>query len=320
MTEQQNQAYNPQFQWQEFNPNWQVNYAWPQFQQYQNPNNFVNPWYQEPQVDFNNFGKKSKNLKNLDNEPSNSSGGQIIWKTFIGLLVWSVISALLFVILMFTSSIFSDALQSNDFVNPLLPWLLLFIWFLSTFIWNIIIAWLYNLFFAKKYYNFGKMAGFLLLTNAILLLMFFPLYLIFYWDIIWLFQLLWFHIIFSIFISANQIEFLSNPNYSWSALMWNVLGLSVSFLLYFIIQNFFSWVQATWKTYLMMLLPAIVGFSIIPLFAWIREKIYYRFYSMWSNAFYIPSISEVVNSENLMSKNNKKEDEQEDDEINVEMN
>jgi len=178
----------------------------------------------QQQPSFNDFGKQKLNFKSLDNEPNNSSGGQIIWRTVIGVVIWAVISGLLFVILTFTSSIFSQALQDAGWgTNPLLPWLLLFIGFLSTFIGNMIIAWAYNMFYAKKYYNFWKMAGFLLLTNAILLLIFFPLYLIFNWDIISLFQLLWFHVMFSIFISANQIEFLSNPNYAGSALMWNVL-------------------------------------------------------------------------------------------------
>lgn len=345
MSEQQNQFNNQmpvqwQVQGQQFDQS-QVPMQWQQMQANgfdQTQNTFVpmqqqqyqqipiqvqvpSQYMDQQQPSFNDFGKQKLNFKSLDNEPNNSSGGQIIWRTVIGVVIWAVISGLLFVILTFTSSIFSQALQDAGWgTNPLLPWLLLFIGFLSTFIGNMIIAWAYNMFYAKKYYNFWKMAGFLLLTNAILLLIFFPLYLIFNWDIISLFQLLWFHVMFSIFISANQIEFLSNPNYAGSALMWNVLWLSTSFLLYFVIQRFFSWVQAESKTYLMMLLPPILGFSVIPLFAWIREKIYYQFYSMGSNAFYIPSLSEVVNNDNNMSKEEKKASWQDsDDEINVEM-
>jgi hypothetical protein len=86
-----------------------------------------------------------------------------------------------------------------------------------------LVAGAYSVFFSKKYYDSSKMFGFLLLTNALLLLILAPIYIVFSKDIGTLFLLLGFHVMFSIFISANQMDFLSNPNYSGSALMGNVL-------------------------------------------------------------------------------------------------
>lgn len=41
-----------------------------------------------------------------------------------------------------------------------------------------------------------------------------------------------------------------------------------------------------------MLLPTILGYTLIPLGASIREKIYYKSYEMGNNAFYLSSVDE----------------------------
>jgi len=76
------------------------------------------------------------------NEPSNLSGWQLIGKVCIGILIGWVIAALLFVILSFMGTMFTSAFgQTGSSVNPLLSLILLFIWFLSTFIGNIAVGW-----------------------------------------------------------------------------------------------------------------------------------------------------------------------------------
>lgn len=61
-----------------------------------------------------------------------------------------------------------------------------------------------------------------------------------------------------------------------------------------------------------MLLPPVLGYGLIPFGAGIREKIYYKFYEIGNNGFYIPSYTE--NDEEL-----EKEDESNSsDDINVE--
>jgi len=238
----------------------------------------------------------NKQRKVVFNEPGNLSGWQLIGKMFIWLLIGWIIAALLFVALSFMGSIFMSAIgqMAGEFTkpNPLLSLILLFVGFLATFIWNSAVAWVYNMFYTKKYHDSSKTFGLLLLTNAILLIAFAPLYLIFSKDIQVLFFVLWFHIIFSTFVSASQMEFVSNPNFSWSSLIGSVLWFSLTLLVYGLVYKS-SWASsAQQQTYLLMLLPSILAFVIMPLGAWIWEKIYYKFYEMWNNGFFIPSVGE----------------------------
>lgn len=105
----------------------------------------------------------------LDMQPHTLTGWELFAKTIIGFIIGLIIAFLLFVILSFVGSMFIDALQqqSNQYIrpNPLFPMILLFIGFTSTFIGNMIIAGLYNLFYPKKYYDVSKLFSFLLLTN-----------------------------------------------------------------------------------------------------------------------------------------------------------
>lgn len=41
-----------------------------------------------------------------------------------------------------------------------------------------------------------------------------------------------------------------------------------------------------------MLVPPILGYTLIPFGAGIREKVYYKFYELGNNGFYIPSAAE----------------------------
>lgn len=254
--------------------------------------------------------------KNWSEEPSNLSWRQLIWKTIIWLIIWWIISAILFITLSFAWKMFVDALQQTGGIvkaNPILPFLLLFIGFLWTFIWNILVAGAYNLFFSKKYCDISKMFGLLLLTNGILFFILAPIYIVFSSQVDTLFLILWFHVVFSVFVSANQIEFLSNPNYSASALMWNVLWFALSLLVYGIFRKS-SWdgsIQS--KVYLLMLIPSIVWYTLIPFGHWIREKIYYKVYEGWSNPLFISS------TDNQFDINNKTDDGEWDNQSNVEI-
>jgi hypothetical protein len=148
-----------------------------------------------------------------------------VGKVFIGILIGGVIAALLFVILSFMGGMFTSAFgaKAGSTVNPMLSLILLFIGFLSTFIGNIGVGGIYSLFYSRKYYNTSKMFGLLFLTNGILFFFLAPIYIVFASQIDVLFLILGFHVLFSVFTSAAQIEFSTNPNYSASALMGNVL-------------------------------------------------------------------------------------------------
>ena len=229
------------------------------------------------------------------NEPSNLSWWELIGKVFIGVFIWGIIAALLFVILSFMGGMFTSAFgqQAGSNVNPLLSLVLLFIGFLSTFIGNIAVGWVYGLFYNRKYYNTSKMFALLFLTNGILFFFLAPIYIVFANHIDILFLILWFHILFSVFTSASQMEFSTNPNYSASGLMGNILWFVLAFLAYSLIYKASGSVAVQQKIYLFMLLPPILGYTLIPLGASIREKIYYKSYEFGNNGFYIPSVTEI---------------------------
>jgi len=280
--------------------------------QFQNIGKPIEPiWWPFPPIPGTEQPTKNLNNENFDElnkEPNKTSWWQIIGKMFIGLVVGWIIATLLFIVLSFVGSMITDALQQESMnSNPLLPILLLFIWFLWSFIWNMAVALVYNLFYSKKYYNTSKMLWFILLSNTIILFVLAPLYLIFSKQIEVLFLILGFHVLFSVFISSNQIDFISNPNYAWSALMWNTLWFAVAMLAYGIIHKIANISAIQQQVYLLMGLPSILWFMIIPFCASIREKIYYKFYEMWNNAFYIPSISEIVKDEDDESESKNEE-------------
>ncbi len=53
----------------------------------------------------------------------------------------------------------------------------------------------------------------------------------------------------------------------------------------------------------MLLLPAILGYMLIPFFHSLWEKIYYTFYTNGNNFLFIPSLSEVLSSEENVTTN-----------------
>ena len=234
----------------------------------------------------------------LTNEPSNISWWQITWKIWIGIGVGGMITIILFMITTFMNSIFSSAMvNTGATINPIISIVLLFIGFVSTFIGNLAIAWIYNLFFSRKYINWSKIFGLLLLTNGLLFFIFAPIYFIFSNQIETLFIIMGFHIVFSIFISACQIEFSANPNYAGSSLIGNTIWFALTIAVYCIFykQSLLWWAEKV--TYLLMLLPTILGYTLIPLGASIREKIYYKSYEIWNNSLYLSSEADEIDNE-----------------------
>jgi hypothetical protein len=249
---------------------------------------------------------------NLQLKPHTLSSRQLLGKTAIGLMVWSMIALLLFLVVSFSGSLLTQAIQEQaaEFAssNPLLPLMLLFIGFIVTFIGNGIITGLYNLFYNQKYYDATKMFSLILLTNGLIGLFFAPLYLIFYNQTPVLFLILGMHILLSTFLSSNQIEFISNPNYSGSALLGNTLGLSISLLIYGLIYKASGSASIQQEIYLLLLFPPIIGFTITPFCLGIREKIYYKFYEMGSDSLYIASMDEVIQTQSATNPNNDEEE------------
>jgi len=234
--------------------------------------------------------------------PNTLTNRQLLGKTGLWLLIGIMIAFLLFLLLSFLGSIFTDALQASDFItpSPLLPLFMLFIGFLITVIGNMIVAALYNLFYSNIYYDATKMIALLLLTNGILFMILAPIYVAFFNQSETLFLILGFHILFSIFLSSNQIEFFANPNYAASNIIGNTCGFALSILIYGLIYKSsvaYSSQTAQQSVYLLMLFPSILWFSLTPLSLGIWQKIYFKFYELGNNGFYIPSLAEVISEE-----------------------
>ncbi len=232
---------------------------------------------------------QSFNLINI--EPSSTSGRQIVSKTGIGLLIGVMISALIFIIVGFLGSIFQIV---DGQTNPLLPFIMLLIAFVTTFIGTVIVAWFYSLFYGKKYYDSSKMFALWLLADVFVFLIFFPVYLVYYSDLSSLYYVLAFHILFSVFVIHSMIEFTSNPNYSASHLIGTMIWFISAVTLYAFVDKLVQDMAPENKNYFLMLMPSILAYTLIPLWHGIWEVIYYKFYESGSNFFYLPSLSEVT--------------------------
>ena len=253
----------------------------------------------------------------LTDKPEQSSGWEIFGKILIGIIVWCIISWLLFMILTAIWWSLSENADSGS-SNPILPLLLIVSGFLASFIWNLWIAWLYSLFFSKSYHNMSKTIGILLLTNWLLFVFLLPIYIIFSRNINTLFMILWFHIIIATFLSSQQMENMKNPNYSASSLVWNTFSLAFAMLMYGIIWKTAAVWELQNQLYLLLLIPPILAFGITPLWLWLRNAIYYKFFEIWNNPFYAESKWEL-NKKELDYLNKEEKLNEIDEDINVDL-
>lgn len=233
----------------------------------------------------------------LEYTPPHPSGRQTLFKTLIGLFVGLFVAFLIFIILMLIGGIIIEALQQrltgNVTINPLLPLILIVISFLGTFIGSVIIAGAYNLIYTDTYYDLGKMFSITLMSNILLFFFFLPLYLIFSNNIQSLFVVLAFHMIFSIYVGFVAIEITTNPNYAVLHLVAAALGIAVACVFYGIIVNVADVTQGK-QSYLLIVFPPILAYTMIPLLQGLFYTIYYKFYTMGNNPLYVPSLSEVI--------------------------
>lgn len=229
--------------------------------------------------------------------PFNPDWSSVFIRTWLGLVTGIFISFLVFIILMLVWGIIEQAVSTQILggwaVNPLLPLILIIIAFLWTFIGSIIIAWVYNLIYTDKYYDMWKMFSLVLFANIIMFILFLWLYVLFASGINQLFFVLAFHIMFTVFLSFTLIEMSTNPNYSAVHLLWAALWLIIWILLFGItykVMDLTAWNSA----HILLAIPPVLVYAMLPFWHWLREKIYYKFYSNWSNFFYIPSLQEVL--------------------------
>jgi len=234
----------------------------------------------------------------LEIAPHKPTWWETVTRIIVGFIIWLIMALLIFVILILIWWIFDQALRNNVSwstanVHPLLPFIMMIIAFVSSFIWNIVISWAYNLFFSDKYYDFVKMAKIVLINNFILFFIFAPLYILFYNKIETIFVILAFHILFSVFVCASSIEVITNPNYSVSHIMWSSIWFAFSILILWVVYKSID--LSNWNSVTILLsLPPILGYTLIPLAHSIWENIYFKFYEMGNNFFYVPSIDDIM--------------------------
>ena len=245
-------------------------------------------------------------VKIFDNAPNDVTIWSFFGKIFIWVVVWICVAALLFATL---TAIWWLTGSDDGNINSILWVLLPVVWFVVWFVWNLVLAWLYNIFFSKRYYNLGKMFWLIFTSSLILFIFFFLIYVLFK-DMRSLYTILWFQIIFELFISVNLIDFLSQPNYSASSLMGNTLWCVLSVIIHLAIVS-----SITEFNILFIVLSAVLAYTMTIFGAGIWDAIYYKFYEWWSNPFYLPSLNEL--REERQKEESKKEREEE--EVNVDM-
>lgn len=225
---------------------------------------------------------KKPDISMFDNAPSDVTAWSFFGKILLGIVVWICVAVLLFA----TLSALGWLTAPDEGANPIIWVLLPVVGFIVWFVWNLALALLYNIFFSKRYYSFGKMAGLIFASLIICLLFFVPYFL--YQDMTTLYAMLWFQIIFELFIAKNLIDFLSQPNYSASSLMWNTLWVVLAILVHIVIIS-----QVSIENVIPIIASSTIAYVMVAIWSGIWDAIYYKFYEWWNNPFYLPSLNEL---------------------------
>jgi len=255
--------------------------------------------------------KSSKNMPKpdvamFDNAPIDVSVGSFFGRLFIWLAVWLCVVAILFWTLTAIGWLTNDGSGS---ASPILKILLAVVGFIVQFVWSLALALMYNIFFSKRYYNFAKMFG-LIFASSLIFFIFFILIYLSYEDIMTLYIILWFQVIFWLYLSLNLIDFLSQPNYAASSMLGNTLWCILTVVVYLVITKW-----GALQYHLVGIVAVILAYLLMACWSEIRNAIYYKFYEWWNNPFYLPSLNEL--REERRKEEEKKAEEEED--VNVDM-
>jgi len=122
-----------------------------------------------------------------------------------------------------------------------------------------------------------------------------------------LFLILIFHVLFSTYAVYTSYDIVSNPNYSPVYLLWNTIGFFVSLFVIAIIFKVINVTQNPSAVAYILIAPIVIVYVLLALIPSLWEKIYYKFYEVWNNFLYVPSLDEILVDEEEL-----------DEEINVE--
>ena len=250
---------------------------------------------------------KKPDISMFDNAPNDVTAWSFFGKIILWVVVWICVAALLFATLSALWWLSDKGEWTNSIIWIILPVVGFVVWFVG----NLALALLYNIFFSKRYYSFSKMSWLIFASSLIIFIFFFVPYLLFKDKMIALYTMLWFQVIFQLFIAKNLIDFLSQPNYSASSLMWNTLWAVLAVVVHLAI------ISTMWNdvNILLIIASAMVSYIMIAIWSWIWDAIYYKFYEWWNNPFYLPSLNELREERRKEEIKKAKEEE----EVNVDM-
>jgi hypothetical protein len=263
-------------------------------------------------------------------EPNNTSVWQIVAKVILWFIVWLIIAFLVFVITILFNTIIQQwvrALSTSGQIsgNPVLPLIFMLIAFIASLSGNAIVAMVYNLLYTGKYYDMSKMISLISVSQIIIFFIMAPIYMLFRDSILGLFIIVAFHIIFGVFISYSQMEFTTNPNYSASNLIGWVVGFCITLLVFLSFYKSFGAAEfgldnaSTQKIKMLIAIPPLLSYTLIPLCYCLWEKLYYKFYEMGNNFFFIPSLSEVIYDQSTGKDQDGEQVQSNEEEINVDL-
>jgi len=247
-----------------------------------------------------------------NNNPVNPTGGALLIKLGVGLIIGGLMALVIFMMFMLLWTTLSQAIKNsaNHLAFSPLVWLV-FMWigFIGTIFGNLILSFLYNIFWQEDYYDIKLMSGAILSVNLLLLLPFLFLYFfagMILQDIKMLFIVFAFHILFATYVSVLAMDVVKQPNYALVYVVGDSIWFIIGLLIFFVIFSLSSGVGGEVQKSVLFFSP-ILAFSIVPFIWTLFEKIYYKLYEVGNDFLYVPSISEVL------------VDEEEVDEVNVKL-
>jgi hypothetical protein len=220
----------------------------------------------------------------FDNAPSDVT----LWSLFGKLAIWVAVGLCIVALLFWTlAAIKWLTYKDSDNANSTLKILLSVVGFIVQLVWSSTLALMFNIFFSKRYYNLWKMLWLIFVSSIIFFIFFLIMYAL-YDRIMELYVLLWFQVIFWLYITLNLIDFLSQPNYSASSLLWNTLWCVLTVVLYLIFNR--GWQL---PSIYVALISVILSYTLMILWSEIWNAIYYKLFEWWNNPFYLPSLNEL---------------------------
>jgi hypothetical protein len=77
-----------------------------------------------------------------------------------------------------------------------------------------------------------------------------------------------------------MIEISKNPNYAGSALIGSMIGFVICFLVYGMVTALYDAGALSDQQYILMLVPSVCGYTLMPLCTSIRDIVYYKLYQL----------------------------------------